>query len=125
MDAGRGRTKRGRHVRGRRGVHTTRRHSTCEQRWGSLYHEPADAALFAEWEVDWVWYDECSESHLSQRAKIGAMSQALNRTGRPMVFQCCPFARLPTAGYNALCNNRRTTEDIDPSWRTIMRNLDG
>ena len=42
-----------------------------------------------------------------------------------MVFQCCPFARLPTAGYNALCNNRRTTEDIDPSWRTIMRNLDG
>ena len=53
------------------------------------------------------------------------MSQALNRTGRPMVFQCCPFARLPTAGYNALCNNRRTTEDIDPSWRTIMRNLDG
>eukprot|EP01052_Picozoa_sp_SAG31_P018741 SAG31_NODE_1341_length_8708_cov_10.945174_2_plen_90_part_00 len=62
---------------------------------------------------------------MSQRAKIGAMQQAINRTGRPMVFQCCPFARVPTGGYNSLCNNRRTTEDIDPSWKTIMRNLDG
>ena len=51
---------------------------------------------------------------MSQRAKIGAMQQAMNRTGRPMIFQCCPFARVPTGGYNFLCNNRRTTEDIDP-----------
>lgn len=107
------------------GLYTSGSRITCEQRWGSLYHEAADAALFASWGVDWVWYDECSESHLSQRAKIGAMKQALNRTGRPMIFQCCPFARLPTAGYNSLCNNRRTTEDIDATWKTIMRNLDG
>jgi hypothetical protein len=70
------------------GLYTSGSRITCEQRWGSLYHEAADAALFASWGVDWVWYDECSESHLSQRAKIGAMKQALNRTGRPMIFQC-------------------------------------
>eukprot|EP01052_Picozoa_sp_SAG31_P018742 SAG31_NODE_1341_length_8708_cov_10.945174_3_plen_77_part_00 len=29
--------------------------AACEQRWGSLYHEVADAQLFSDWNIDWVW----------------------------------------------------------------------
>lgn len=70
---------------------------------GSLGHEEVDAQTFASWEVDFVKHDNCA----SQPSSYPAMRDAINKTGRPMVFSIHG-----PAPADALANMWRTTPDI-------------
>jgi hypothetical protein len=63
---------------------------------GSLNHEKEDAEDLATWNVDYFKYDNCYNLGQSGTALISynrykAMGDALNATGRPMVYSLCSW----------------------------------
>ena len=59
---------------------------------GSRYHEEQDAEAFADWEVDFLKYDNCwapASDWVIDR--YTAMSHALNKTARPIVYSMCDW----------------------------------
>jgi alpha-N-acetylglucosaminidase len=70
------------------GIYTARGAETCQKLPGSLGHEVLDAALFAEWGVDYLKDDTCSGSDEPEVAwqQYEAMRRALNKTGRPVWY---------------------------------------
>ncbi|KAI8849494.1 glycoside hydrolase superfamily [Chytridium lagenaria] len=75
------------------GIYSSAGSKTCEKLPGSLGYEENDADSYAEWEVDYVKMDNCFTENLVDRAgtikRYSAMRDALNSTGRPMVFSLC------------------------------------
>jgi alpha-galactosidase len=64
---------------------------TCGRFPGSLGFEQKDADLWASWDVDYLKYDNCFNQGQSGTAQISfsrynVMSQALNKTGRPILY---------------------------------------
>jgi alpha-galactosidase len=101
---------------------------TCAGYPGSLGVEQLDAQTWADWGVDYVKYDNCFNlsdgTQANFIARYTAMRDALQRTGRPMVYsisewgQSQPWQWAPGVG-----NLWRTTGDINDSWislRTII-----
>lgn len=63
---------------------------------GSLDHEKEDAEDLAAWNVDYFKYDNCynlgrSGTPLESFKRYKAMGDALNATGRPMVYSLCSW----------------------------------
>ena len=58
-----------------RGLHT-----------GSLYREEDDARVLASWGIDSLHYDNCGDNGMDMGARSAAMRDALNATGRPILF---------------------------------------
>lgn len=63
---------------------------------GSLDHEKEDAEDLAAWSVDYFKYDNCfnlgrSGTALTSFNRYKAMGDALNATGRPMVYSLCSW----------------------------------
>lgn len=59
---------------------------------GSRDHEEVDAQAFAGWGVDFLKYDNCwapASDWVIDR--YTAMSKALNKTGRPIVYSMCDW----------------------------------
>lgn len=90
---------------------------TCGQYPGSLGYEKEDAALFASWGVDYLKYDNCynqglTGSHLSfERYK--AMSDALNATGRPILYSMCNWGENYTPNWaTTIANSFRISGDV-------------
>ncbi|KAM9305784.1 alpha-N-acetylgalactosaminidase [Gastrophryne carolinensis] len=86
-----------------------------------------DADTFASWEVDMLKFDGCY-SNISDRA-LGypKMSQALNATGRPILYSCSWPAYEgglpPKVNYTLLgniCNMWRNFDDIQDSWDSVL-----
>ena len=77
------------------GVYGAAGETTCAKAAGNLYHERADAAQLASWGVDLFKYDECGENNLQSFAKFSVMRDALNATGRPIVFSYEPHITVP------------------------------
>ena len=76
------------------GLYTDRGDLTCGGLPGSLGYEKQDAAQYADWEVDYVKEDNCHapggpNDQEMQLQEFGLMRDALNATGRPMVFAVC------------------------------------
>ncbi|CAG8561301.1 12429_t:CDS:10, partial [Cetraspora pellucida] len=104
--------------------------TTCVKRPGSLNYEKKDAQVFAEWEVDYLKYDNCDNMGLPAMDRYKAshkdkMRDALNATKRPIYFSICewgenkPFLWAPPIG-----NSWRTTQDIKANWTSILTILD-
>lgn len=77
------------------GVYESPTYHTCQGFPGSLGYEQKDADTFASWGVDFLKYDNCTASDPSQRpgdeklpleTRDSTMRDALERTGRPIVF---------------------------------------
>jgi hypothetical protein len=69
------------------GIYTARGSLTCLGRPGSDMHEEQDAALWAEWGVDYVKEDSCGgTTHGTMWEQYARMRDALNKTGRPIYF---------------------------------------
>ena len=62
---------------------------------GGLFHEDLDAGAYASWGVAYVKYDNCAEYALEPNARSSPMRDALNRTGRRIVFSTEPFDLTP------------------------------
>jgi alpha-galactosidase len=95
---------------------------------GSLGHEQQDANLFASWGVDYLKYDWCRadiNDHLTEQSAYEKMEQALQATGRNIVFSMSDYGvQKPWLWAPGIANLWRTTHDIHPLWSSIVQHID-
>ncbi len=109
------------HSRGLKlGIYSDAAEYTCAGAIASYGYEKIDAQTFADWEMDYLKYDYCGapEHRDSAIVRYKAMSDALKKTGRPMLFAICEWGpRTPWEwAANVGGNVWRTTWDIRDIW---------
>lgn len=98
---------------------------TCQRRPGSLGYERKDAAIYKEWKIDYLKYDNCYSTGLNVTRRYQAMHDALNATGYPIFFSMCEWGiKNPATWAPAIGNSWRTTGDISATWKSITTLLD-
>ena len=96
-------------------------------RHGSFGYYKEDAQTFADWGVSYLKYDNCFAADCklpncgndasSTIARYTAMSNALNRTGKPILFSMCEWGDADPGMWGpAVSNSWRTTADISDVW---------
>lgn len=73
------------------GIYNCAGNKTCAGYPGSRGHEFIDAATYASWGVDYLKYDWCNTDKLNAEGAYLTMRDALNATGRPIVFSICEW----------------------------------
>ena len=117
------------HARGLKlGIYEDAGTRTCAGFPGSLGHEQLDARTFAEWGIDYLKYDNCNHgTSVSTRqyiARYTAMRDALDATGRPILFAICEWGvHDPWTWAPALAQTWRTTHDIADSYTSMLANF--
>ena len=124
-----------RHVHSKKatfGIYSDEGTKTCGGYPGSAGYEAADAETFAAWGVDYLKLDGCNEAKPAYPAGYAAMGQALQASGRPIVFSCSwaaylgsnetvkPFDEMAAAG----CQLWRNFNDIQCSWQSLSTIID-
>lgn len=72
------------------GIYSDAGAKTCDGYPGSRGFEKEDAEDFASWGVDYLKYDNCyCNPEDPVQGRYTAMRDALNATGRPIVFAMC------------------------------------
>ncbi|MCK9898335.1 glycoside hydrolase family 27 protein [Frankia sp. AgB32] len=120
------------HARGLKlGIYESPGLTTCQGLPGSYGHEARDAAAFAAWGVDYLKYDACSYLGLRPAATdargwlvtgFTRMRNALDATGRPIVYSINPAAggdpaaQQPWTWAPQVANLWRATNDHVPCW---------
>lgn len=103
---------------------------TCAGYPGSYGHEAQDAKTFAAWGIDYLKYDWCSAATIYKDAQLQAvyqkMGDALQATGRPIVYSLCEYGRghVEKWGPEVGGNLWRTTDDIRDEWSSMIGNLE-
>ncbi|XP_051138455.1 alpha-galactosidase 3-like [Andrographis paniculata] len=93
---------------------------TCQIRPGSLKHEHDDAELFAEWEIDYLKYDNCYNMGIKPEERFPLMRDALNKTGRAIFYSLCEWGvNDPALWADQIGNSWRTTDDIEDTWQSM------
>jgi alpha-galactosidase len=99
------------------GIYSDAGSKTCGGRPGSRGYEFQDAAQYARWGVDYLKYDWCSTGTQNAEASYRTMREALNHTGRPIVFSMCEWGTAkPWLWAAGVGNLWRTTGDITDKW---------
>ncbi len=108
------------------GIYSDTGTKTCAGRPGSRGYEFQDARQYAAWGVDYLKYDWCSTSTQDARASYSLMRDALQATGRPIVFSLCEWGTSkPWLWAKDVGNLWRTTEDINDRWEGKEKWPDG
>ncbi|CAG8587951.1 6018_t:CDS:2 [Ambispora gerdemannii] len=100
------------------GIYSSAGYWTCQRRPGSLLREDTDAQAYADWGVDYLKYDNCYNLGVDTVKRYTWMRDALNKTGRPILYSICnwgehdPWIWGPKVG-----NSWRTTGDINDVYR--------
>lgn len=95
---------------------------TCGRYAGSLDHESQDAQTFADWGVDYLKYDNCynegqSGNPLITYNRYKKMSDALNSTGRQMLYSMCNWGEdYPWKWAQTVANSWRMSGEIYDSF---------
>ena len=98
---------------------------TCAGRPGSLGYEEKDAQTYAEWGVDYLKYDNCFNNDIKSIDRYPKMSEALNKTGRPIFYSICQWGEEEVATWaKKYGNSWRTTGDISDNWNSMLRIID-
>eukprot|EP00191_Tetraselmis_sp_GSL018_P000847 CAMPEP_0177605626 /NCGR_PEP_ID=MMETSP0419_2-20121207/16810_1 /TAXON_ID=582737 /ORGANISM="Tetraselmis sp., Strain GSL018" /LENGTH=465 /DNA_ID=CAMNT_0019099805 /DNA_START=428 /DNA_END=1827 /DNA_ORIENTATION=- len=89
---------------------------------GSWRYEDIDAATYASWGVDYLKYDNCFAEDLpGPEVRYPIMRDALNATGRPILYSMCEWGVDDPAVWGMKVGNSwRTTQDIAPSWESVL-----
>jgi alpha-galactosidase len=99
------------------GIYSDAGSKTCGGFPGSRGHEFQDARTYAEWGVDYLKYDWCSTDTQDAQSSYLIMSQALQASGRPIVFSLCEWGNArPWLWARNIGNLWRTTGDIADQW---------
>ncbi|KAG8908172.1 hypothetical protein FRB99_008715 [Tulasnella sp. 403] len=104
------------------GIYSDAGTKTCAGFYGSLDMEQTDAKQYAAWEVDYLKYDNCynegrSGTPLISRERYAAMSEALNATGRPILYSMCNWGEdQPWNWAMTIANSWRISGDIHDSF---------
>jgi alpha-galactosidase len=105
------------------GIYSDAGEKTCGGRAGSRGHEFSDARQYAAWGVDYLKYDWCNTGTQNAPAAYLTMSQALQATGRPIVFSLCEWGNsAPWLWARHIGNLWRTTGDIADQWDGMHSN---
>jgi len=108
------------------GIYSSPGPKTCAGFEGSFGHEEQDAAMFAEWGIDWLKYDLCSFEGTSAEeiAAYQKMHDALQKTGRQVVYSICQYGkdRVWTWAAGVGGNQWRTSADINDSYERMSLN---
>ncbi len=90
---------------------------TCQNRPGGRGYEYQDARQYAAWGVDYLKYDWCNHSTQDSQSSYALMSDALLKSGRPIVFSLCEWGSTkPWLWARDVGNLWRTTGDIVDKW---------
>jgi alpha-galactosidase len=107
------------------GLYSDAGYKTCAGRPGSLGYEKIDARTYAQWQVDYLKYDNCYTDSTKPEVRYPPMRDALNATGRPIFFSMCEWGvDDPATWAAAVGNSWRTTGDIIDNWHSAMSILD-
>jgi len=105
------------------GIYSSPGPKTCAGYEGSLGHEESDAQSYAHWGIDYLKYDYCSfqGDFPAQMAAYKKMHEALEKTGRAIVFSLCQYGmdRVWRWGPSVGGNLWRTTEDISDDYDSM------
>jgi len=109
------------------GIYSSPGPNTCAGYEGSYGHEEQDAKVYASWGIDYLKYDWCGARNIYKDSEMQAvyqkMGDALQASGRPIVFSLCQYGRDdvwkwgPQVGGNLW----RTTGDIRDSWDSMSK----
>eukprot|EP00347_Sterkiella_histriomuscorum_P006059 403354222 len=107
------------------GLYSSAGTMTCQKRAGSLNHEDIDAQDFADWQVDYLKYDNCYNENVPAIKRYTKMRDALIQTARPIFYSICNWGDEDTPSWAPeVGNSWRTTLDIEMNWQTIERNIE-
>jgi alpha-galactosidase len=107
------------------GIYSSPGPRTCANYEGSYGHEEQDAQTYAAWGVDYLKYDWCSAAKVYKPSEMQAvykkMHDALERTGRPIVYSLCQYGmeRVWEWGPSVGGNLWRTTDDIRDNYESM------
>ncbi len=107
------------------GIYSSPGPTTCAGYMGSYGHEEQDAKTFAAWGIDYLKYDWCGAARIykdeDMQAVYQKMGDALQRTGRPIVYSLCQYGRDDVWKWGAKVggNSWRTTDDIKDRWESM------
>jgi len=107
------------------GTYTDRGDLTCAGRPGALRHEKIDAQTYAQWGVDYLKEDSCNAStdHETAFEEYSKMRDALNSTGRKVLFSLCGWSSWYAPVGMTLGNSWRIGPD-DRNWNGVLKNID-
>ncbi|CAF2944049.1 unnamed protein product [Rotaria sp. Silwood2] len=107
------------------GLYSDAGYKTCAGRPGSLGYEKKDAATYASWGVDYLKYDNCNTDGTKPEVRYPVMRDALNATGRPILYSLCEWGIDTPALWAAdVGNSWRTTGDILDNWDSMISTMD-
>jgi alpha-galactosidase len=100
------------------GIYTDAGTMTCAKRPGSIGHEYQDAQQYANWGVDYLKEDWCNTlPGQSSESSYTLMRNALEATGRPILFSICEWGSTkPWLWAGSIGNMWRSTGDIQDCW---------
>jgi alpha-galactosidase len=99
------------------GIYSDAGTKTCQGRPGGRGYEFQDARQYAAWGVDYLKYDWCNTGTQDAPASYGLMRQALDASGRQIVFSLCEWGKdKPWLWGKGIGNLWRTTGDIQDRW---------
>ena len=107
------------------GIYSSPGPKTCGGYEGTYGHEEQDAKTYAAWGFDYLKYDWCSAGRIykdtDMRAVYQKMGDALQATGRPIVFSLCQYGLEDVWKWGAKVGGNlwRTTGDINDSWKRM------
>jgi alpha-galactosidase len=105
------------------GIYTSAGTKTCDTLGfpGGLNNEVKDANLFASWGVDYLKYDNCNNQGVDAKQRYRKMRDALQATGRPIVFSICEWGQnRPWEWASDTGHLWRTTGDIADNWGSML-----
>ena len=109
------------------GLYSSNSPKTCGGHAGSQGYEDVDARTYSEWGVDLLKYDNCAQEAVNGPPERGysIMRDALNATGRPILFSACEWAvDFPATWMGSVANSWRTTYDIQNHWECVVSHVD-
>ena len=107
------------------GIYSSPGPKTCGGYEGSFGHEEQDAKTYAGWGIDYLKYDWCSARAIYKdtdlRPVYQKMGDALQATGRPIVYSLCEYGNGDVWNWGASVGGNlwRTTGDISDMWKSL------
>lgn len=87
--------------------------------------EEIDARTYAEWDIDYLKYDNCNHDGRSPKVRYPPMSIALMAQKKKIFFSMCEWGvEEPHKWAGELANSWRTTGDISDNWNSFVNILD-
>ncbi|KAI8146691.1 glycoside hydrolase superfamily [Fennellomyces sp. T-0311] len=107
------------------GIYSSAGRKTCAGRMATLDYEENDAASYAEWEIDYLKYDNCNyDEGVSAQLRFRRMREALLRTGRDIFLSVCTWGVENTWEWAPqIGHSFRTHDDIYNGWQSIVEIL--